>query len=142
MGRRKDNGRDDDGTRRHDEARDGADDDGGFALFCAYHLGLDPQGKKREMNVHDVARALGRAVDDVNADLGRFGLTSERLMNLDFDLAAARDDVWASPPGVDLPSIARMHFDLLRSAVEKPRDWEKEARDDAAANERTFGKRG
>ena len=115
--------------------------DDGFSLFCAYHLGLDPAGKKREMNVHDVARAFGVTVDDVQADLVRFGLTSERLMNLDFDLAAARDDVWASPPGVDLPSIARMHFDLLRAAVDKPRDWQREAEEDAAENERIFGKR-
>ena len=123
MGRRKDNA----GRGHHDDGRAGAgaDDEGrAFALLCAYHLGLDPQGKKREMNVHDVARALGVVVDDVNADLDRFGLTSARLMNLDFDLAAAGDDVWASPPGVDLPSIARMHFDLLRSAAEKPRDWD------------------
>lgn len=141
MGRRKDNA----GPDHHDDGRHNDDDAGqqtrAFSLFCAYHLGLDPQGKKREMNIHDVARAVGGSTDDVNADLVRFGLTSERLMNLDFDLAAARDDVWASPPGVDLPSIARMHFDLLREAVEKPRDWEQEARDDAAENARVFGKR-
>ncbi len=149
MGRRKDNA----GPDHHDDGRHdlrdggrGGDDDArhetrAFSLFCAYHLGLDPQGKKREMNIHDVARAVGGSTDDVNADLVRFGLTSERLMNLDFDLAAARDDVWASPPGVDLPSIARMHFDLLRGAVEKPRDWEQEARDDADFNARVFGKR-
>lgn len=121
--------------------KDNEDDDGGFALFCAYHLGLTPDGRKKEMNVHDVARALGVSVDVVNADLARHRMTSARLMNLDFDLAAARDDIWASPPGVDLPSIARMHFDLLRAAGEKPRDWEREARDDAAENERIFGKR-
>jgi hypothetical protein len=119
----------------------GKDNDDGFALFCAYHLGLDPQGRKREMNIHDVARAFGASVDDVNADLVRFGLTSDRLLHLDFDLSAARFDIQASPPGVDLPSIARMHFDLLRGAADKPRDWAAERLDDERENEKIFGKR-
>lgn len=112
-----------------------------FRLFCAYHLGLHPDGRRREMNVHDVARALAMSVDDVNAGLQRYGLTSHRLLNLDFDLAAAREDIWASPPGVDLPSIALMHFELLQQAVDRPRDWEAERRADEAENDRVFGKK-
>jgi len=112
-----------------------------FRLFCAYHLGLDPAGRRREMNVHDVARALGVSTDDVNAGLQRHRLTSDRLLHLDFDLAAAREDIWASPPGVDLPSIALMHFEFLQQAVDRPRDWEAERRADEAENDRVFGKK-
>lgn len=121
--------------------RGGDDDKAAFALFCAYHLGLDPNGNKRAMNIHDVARALRCSVDDVASDLERFGLTSDRLLNLDFDLAAAREDIWASPPGVDLASIAVMHFEFLQQAEERPRDWEAERRADEEENERVFGKK-
>ncbi len=112
-----------------------------FALFCAYHLGLDLHGKRRPMNVHDVARDFGLGRGDIDDALERHGLTSLRLMNLDFDLIGARMDVDVSPPGVDLLSIARMHWDLLQTAVERPRDWEQERSDDERENERIFGKR-
>ena len=78
------------------------------------------------------------AVDDA---LVRFGMDSTRMMNIDFDLAAAQNDVQVSPPGVDLPSIARMHYDLFVQAKDKPRDWRRELDDDARANEETFGKK-
>ncbi len=125
-----------------DNDNDNDDDDFAFWLFCAYHLGLDRQGHKRAMNVHDVARDFRLPVADIRDALERFGLTSERMMNLDFDLPSARLDIEVSPPGVDLPSIARMHWELLQAAPDKPRDWQSELSDDERENERVFGKRG
>jgi hypothetical protein len=112
-----------------------------FALFCAYHLGLDRRGQRRFQNVHDVARDLGVDVDAVQAALERYGLDAARLLNLDFDLVGAQLDIQASPPGVDLLSIAQMHWELLQQAPEKPRDWAAEAEAAARENDAIFGPR-
>lgn len=109
-----------------------------FELFCAYHLGLAPSGKVRFANIHDVARAFGMDVDGVQAALERHGMDAARMLELDFDLAGAQLDIQASPPGVDLPSIARMHWDLFLQAPEKPRDWDAERREDELINAKTF----
>jgi hypothetical protein len=150
MRRTKDNDNVDDDNDDDDHvARDGDDDDDEtldpFALFCAYHLGLTPEGQKRELNIHDVARLLskvhGRFVDKdaVEEALIAHGLTAADLMNSDFDLAAAREDIWASPPGVDLRSLAAMHFEHWKNAVERPRDWAAELAVDEAENAKVFG---
>ncbi len=113
-----------------------------FDLFCAYHLGLDGAGRVRFANIHDVARRFATGVDVVEAALESYGMDAARMLEIDFDLAAAQHDIQVSPPGVDLPSIARMHFDLFLAARERPRDWDKELAADAAANAETFGGRG
>ena len=118
-----------------------ADDLDPFALFCAYHLGLDRRGRRRFQNLHDVARDFGVTVDAVERALARHGLDAGRLLDLDFDLAAARFDIEASPPGVDLLSLAAMHWDLLQQAPVKPRDWAAEAEEAARENAVLFGKR-
>jgi hypothetical protein len=111
-----------------------------FALFCAYHLGLNTRGQRRFQNLHDVARDFGVGVDVVEAALVRHRLDAARLLHVDFDLGAARFDIEASPPGVDLLALAWMHWELLQAAPDKPRDWAAEADDDARANEAVFGK--
>jgi hypothetical protein len=113
-----------------------------FALFAAYHLGLDVRApsKPKHMNAHDVARLFALEVDALEETLRTNGMDAARMLELDFDLAGARFDLEASPPGVDLVSIAQMHWDLFVRAEEKPRDWEREIADDAAENARTFKK--
>lgn len=112
-----------------------------FSLFCAYHLGLDTRGRRRFQNIHDVARDLGVDVDAVHAALERHGLDAARLLNLDFDLVSAQLDIQASPAGVDLLSIAQMHWELLQQAPEKPRDWAAEAEQAAVENDAIFGRK-
>jgi hypothetical protein len=94
-----------------------------FMLFCAYHLGLDTQGRKRFGNVHDVARGAGVAVADVEDALETAGLSAAAVLDRDFDLAGAQLDIQASPPGVDLVGIALMHWELFCAAPIKKRDW-------------------
>ncbi len=94
-----------------------------FSLFCAYHLGLDAQGRKRFGNVHDVARGAGVGVADVEMALERAGLSAAAMLNRDFDLAGAQLDIQASPPGVDLVGIALMHWELFLNAPVKVRKW-------------------
>ena len=110
-----------------------------FDLFCAYHLGLDRRGRRRFQNLHDVARDFGVGPEVIERALVEHGLDAARMMDRDFDLAAAQLDIQASPPGVDLITLAQMHWDLLCQAPLRPRDWAAEAEQDAAENERIFG---
>jgi hypothetical protein len=111
-----------------------------FELFCAYHLGLDERGRFKFANAHDVARRFRIGVEDVESELERNGMSSAHMLELDFDLASAQLDIQVSPPGVDLISIARMHYDLFLSAPEKKRDWQAELDEDERENKKTFGK--
>jgi hypothetical protein len=112
-----------------------------FALFCAYHLGLDLRSNRAgHRNIHDVARMFAVDVGAVEHALVANKMDAARMLELDFDLVSAQLDIEASPPGVDLPSIARMHYDLFLAAPEKKRDWDRELRDDADVNARTFRK--
>jgi hypothetical protein len=111
-----------------------------FALFCAYHLGLDAEGRFRHRNIHDVARIFHTDVDTIEQALVAHGMDAARMLNLDFDLAGAQLDMQASPPGVDLPSLAQMHWDLFLNAPEKKRDWQAEHDEDERINAETFKK--
>lgn len=122
---------DDNDHDQHDDALSA------FSLFCAYHLGLDRFGRKRFNNVHDVARAAGVSRADVDDALERHGLDAASLLQRDFDLVGAQLDIQVSPPGVDLLSIAQMHWELFQQSNVVERDWTKEAAD----NEVIFGKK-
>ena len=110
-----------------------------FALFCAYHLGLDASGGVRFAHLHDVARRFAVTTDEVTAALERHGMSAARMLELDFDLAGAQFDIEASPPGVDLASIAQMHWELFLNAKPRARDWIAEAEQAARENEEIFG---
>jgi hypothetical protein len=109
-----------------------------FDLFCAYYLGLDEHGRFRHQNIHDVARRFRAHTSVIEAALKRYRMDSDRMLSLDFDMAGAQLDMQVSPPGVDLPSIARMHYDLFLEAREKPRDWERERIEDERINNETY----
>ncbi len=113
-----------------------------FALFCAYHLGLDANGAARFAHLHDVARRFGVGPDEINAALEAHRMSAARMLELDFDLVGAQLDIKASPPGVDLVSIARMHWEKFLVAPEKKRDWTAEAEEAARENARIFGTKG
>ena len=112
-----------------------------FALFCAYYLGLDERGRFRHQNLHDVARLFRVDTAVIEAALKKHRMDPDRMLLLNFDMAGAQLDMQASPPGVDLPSIARMHYDLFLEAEEKPRDWERERLEDERINDETYRKR-
>lgn len=112
-----------------------------FALFSAYYLGLNEQGRFRHQNIHDVARRFRVDTSVIEAALKKFRMDADRMLSLQFDMAGAQLDMQVSPPGVDLPSIARMHYDLFLQAEEKPRDWQREFLEDERINDETFKKR-
>lgn len=112
-----------------------------FALFCAYHLGLFPDGRARFAHIHDVARAFSVEKETIERALAAYALTPDDLVHSTFDVASAQADVQVSPPGVDLFLLARMHFDALTESYGESRDWERELAEDAAENDRVFGRR-
>ena len=110
-----------------------------FTLFCAYHLGLDANGRARFAHLHDIARRFGVTIEEANAALELHGMSAARMLALDFDLAAARFDIEASPSGVDLLSIAQMHWEKFLAAKPRARDWAAEAEQAARENAEIFG---
>jgi hypothetical protein len=109
-----------------------------FALFCAYHLGLFRDGSVHFANVHDVARAFSTDVDTVQRALDAYGLSPDVIVNSAFDVASAQADVAVSPPGVDLVTLAAMHWEMLIASWGTSRDWNAELARDAEANARLF----
>lgn len=105
-----------------------------FDLFCAYHLGLFPDGTVKFGNVHEVALAFGVESDEVIRQLAAGGLDPDSLVHSSFDLASAQADIQVSPPGVDLKALALMHYEAALEAKKGGRDWEGELRADQAAN--------
>ena len=109
-----------------------------FSLFCAYHLGLFPDGSVRFANLHDVARTFDLGPDQVLAELAKERLDPDSLVHSGFDVASAQVDIQVSPEGVDLRVLAQMHFDAALVARDKDRDWDAELQSDRAANASTF----
>ena len=109
-----------------------------FPLFCAYHLGLFPDGSVRFANLHEVAQAFDLGPDQVLATLAADKLDPDSLVHSGFDIASAQADIQVSPPGVDLVMLARMHYSEALKARAQGRDWQAEFAEDAAANAGTF----
>lgn len=110
-----------------------------FELFCAYHLGLFPDGSVRFANLHQVAQAFGVEPEDVLEALRAYHLDPDRLLHAGVDLAGAQADVQVSPPGVDLTAVALLHYEAALVAEPESRDWRAELEEDEAANRSIFG---
>jgi hypothetical protein len=109
-----------------------------FDLFCAYHLGLFPDGTVKFANVHQVAVVFGLEPEEVISRLAAGGLDPDSLVHSSFDLASAQADIQVSPEGVDLRALALMHYEAALEAKRDGRDWEAELQDDRAANASVF----
>jgi hypothetical protein len=112
-----------------------------FTLFAAYHLGVGSDGEYRFQNLHQLADRLGVTPDELRDALAREGLDAERVLASGYDLAAAQVDVTVATTPAERLDVARRHFEALRRAPAHGRDWERELAEDAAENERVFGRR-
>jgi hypothetical protein len=110
-------------------------------LFCAYYLGITANDGYAFQNLHDVARRFGVSSAVVKQLLADHGLDADQVLHSTFDMASAQVDVMAAPPGVSRRELGRSLFEEWQRAPKKARDWHKELREDAAVNERTYGKR-
>ncbi|MBI5498380.1 MAG: hypothetical protein HY904_25485 [Deltaproteobacteria bacterium] len=112
-----------------------------FELFCAYHLGITPENTYRFQNVHDVARRFGVTPGEVRQALQVYGMDPDAAINSKFNMAVAQVDVQVAPPGVDLLTLAQMHYEEFLGSPRKARKWSRELERDAAENELIFNKR-
>jgi hypothetical protein len=112
-----------------------------FDLFCAYHLGITADDGYRFQNIHDVAKRFGCPSGVVKQLLTEYDMDPDALVNSKFDVASAQVDVMVAPPGVSRKEMAKQLFDEFKKAPRKKRDWAKEISEDAAENEKTFGRR-
>ena len=109
-----------------------------FDLFCAYHLGVTPEGEYRFQNIHDVARRFGCPSGVIKQLLVDFQMDPEALVHSSYDFASAQVDIMAAPSGVSRHELARQMFDEFRRAPRRARDWRKELAEDARENEKTY----
>lgn len=112
-----------------------------FELFCAYHLGITEEGTYRFQNVHDVAKRFGVQPAEVRQALSEYGMDSDAVINSSFNMAVAQVDIQVSPSGVDLRTLAQMHFEDFLGAPRKARNWQKELAADEEANAETYGRK-
>ncbi len=112
-----------------------------FTLFCAYYLGITPEGGYRFQNIHEVAKRFGVAAGVIKQLLQDFGMDTDSIVNSTFDMASAQVDVMHVPEGVDRMEIAKSHFESFLSAPRTKRDWTRELAEDARINETTYGPR-
>jgi hypothetical protein len=110
-----------------------------FTLFCAYHLGITEDNTHVFQNLHDVARRFSTSPDEIKEALETFGMSPERILHSDFDLASAQADIALSPPGVDLFAIAEMHFSLFQKLEPRSRNWQAELDEAQAENDQIYG---
>ncbi|MBM4320044.1 MAG: hypothetical protein FJ125_08800 [Deltaproteobacteria bacterium] len=113
-----------------------------FELFCAYHLGLTPDGSYRFMNVHDVAKLFRVSPGVIKEALNAYEMHPDILVNSDFDVSEAQVDIQLAPPEIDKLEEARRLYGEFRSARRGARRWEQELEEDARANQDIYGGRG
>ena len=111
-----------------------------FDLFCAYHLGITEDGGYRFQNVHDVAKRFGTSSAVIKQLLGELGMDADAIVHSSFDMASAQVDVMVAPEGISRRELARELFEQFQRAPKKARNWQKELAEDAAENEKTYGR--
>ena len=112
-----------------------------FELFCAYHLGITAENTYRFQNVHDVAKRFGSGPGEVKQALQEYGMDPDTVLNAKFNMAVAQVDIQVAPPGVDLKTIAQMHYEEFLASPKKARDWSKELAEDEQVNDVTYKKK-
>jgi len=111
-----------------------------FELFCAYHLGLSPEGKYRQQNIHDIARSYNKTPAEIKQLLVDFGIDADTMIHSKFDITLAQLDIQVAPEGINKKELAKSIYEDFMNAPKKTRDWQKELAEDAAVNKKTFEK--
>jgi hypothetical protein len=112
-----------------------------FDLFCAYHLGITPDGGYRFQNIHQVAQRFGTNAGVIRQLLAELGMDSDAIVHSSFDMTGAQVDIMLAPEGVSRFELARELYRGFRAAPRRDRDWAAELAADAAENERIYGRR-
>ena len=122
--------------------RAGASPIDAFDLFCAYHLGITPDGGYRIQNIHEVARRFGTNAGELRQILTDQGMAADDIVHSGFDLPSAQVDIMVAPEGISRRELARPLYDEFRSAPKKTRDWAREMEDAQRQIDETIGRDG
>lgn len=82
-----------------------------FDLFCACFLGLMPDGTYRNSGLGEVAKRFRRSPGELKQMLRTYGMDTESLRDVDFDVTLAKLDIQVAPEGIDRRELARGLFD-------------------------------
>jgi len=113
-----------------------------FDLFCAYHLGITPEGGYRIQNIHEVARRFGINAAELRQILVDLGMAADDIVHSGFDLPGAQVDIMVAPEGISRCELARPLYDEFRSTPKQARDWKREMEDAQRQIEKTIGRDG
>ncbi len=113
-----------------------------FELFCAYHLGITPDGAYRIQNIHEVARRFGTNAGELRQLLAGLGMAADDIVHSGFDLPGAQVDIMVAPEGISRRELARPLYDEFRNAPKKTRDWKREMEDAQRQIDKTIGRDG
>jgi len=113
-----------------------------FDLFCAYHLGITPDGGYRIQNIHEVARRFGTNAAELRQILTEYGMAADDIVHSGFDLPGAQVDIMVAPEGISRRELARPLYDEFRAAPKKARNWAREMEDAQRQIDETIGRDG
>ncbi|MCC6763070.1 MAG: hypothetical protein IT293_00260 [Deltaproteobacteria bacterium] len=113
-----------------------------FDLFCAYHLGITPDGAYRIQNIHEVARRFGTNAAELRQILVALGMAADDIVHSGFDLPSAQVDIMVAPEGISRRELARPLYEEFRNAPKKTRDWAREMEDAQRQIDQTIGRDG
>jgi len=113
-----------------------------FELFCAYHLGITPDGGYRIQNIHEVARRFGTNAGELRQILADRGMAADDIVHSGFDLPSAQVDIMVAPEGISRRELARPLYDEFRRAPKKTRDWAREMEEAQRQIDKTIGRDG
>lgn len=113
-----------------------------FDLFCAYHLGITPEGAYRIQNIHEVARRFGTNAAELRQILTSLGMAADDIVHSGFDLPSAQVDIMVAPEGISRRELARPLYEEFRKAPKKTRDWAREMEDAQRQIDETIGRDG
>jgi len=113
-----------------------------FELFCAYHLGITPDGGYRIQNIHEVARRFGTNAAELRQVLTSLGMAADDIVHSGFDLPGAQVDIMVAPAGISRRELARPLYEEFRDAPKKSRNWAREMEDAQRQIDETIGRDG
>jgi hypothetical protein len=113
-----------------------------FELFCAYHLGITPDGAYRIQNIHEVARRFGTNAAELRQVLTQYGMAADDIVHSGFDLPSAQVDIMVAPEGISRRELARPLYDEFRNAPKQTRNWAREMEDAQRQIDNTIGRDG
>jgi hypothetical protein len=113
-----------------------------FDLFCAYHLGITPDGGYRIQNIHEVARRFGTNAAELRQVLVAYGMAADDIVHSGFDLPSAQVDIMVAPEGISRRELARPLYDEFRSTPKQTRNWAREMEDAQKQIDETIGRDG